>query len=93
MTNKKEKKYGTKYQNKPKLQRYFHRYTGIIFLSIFLVVSSILIYDWQVNKVFFEDWKCHQILPMNVTGLDERETKRFDELVKGCGNNMFVASP
>ena len=81
---------GGKYSNKTPAQRFFHKYTGIIVLSIILTIIFISWGYMETTKVFFEGWSCEQIRSMDHTILFGDEHIRYHEIYDGCQGELFT---
>ncbi len=70
--------------------RFFHKYTGVIVLSIVLVTIGIVwAYDNSL-QVFFEGYTCEQIYAMDHRELFGKEHERFHEIQIACNNELFT---
>ena len=85
-----------KYANKKGLDKFFHKYTGLIlFTSISLVIVGSIIYT-ETQEFFFEDYTCPEIVRMvgeDRSFMSPPENIRFEELVKECTNEPFNPPP
>ena len=79
-----------KYSNKTPRMRFFHKYTGIIVLSIILTIIFVSWGYMELNKVFFENWSCDQILQMNGEELPVYELPRYHEILLECQGKQFT---
>ena len=81
---------GGKYANKTPKMRFFHKYTGLIVLSIILVTIAIAWLYSNSTHVFFEGWSCESINNMNQTELLGDEQTRFLEIFEECRSEDFT---
>lgn len=78
-----------KYAKKTPFKRFLHKYTGFIIMGIFaVIVASAWLYI-ENEKVFFENWSCHLILPMDHTTLIGVEHERFHEIYDSCQDDQL----
>ena len=81
---------GGKYKNKSPRMRFFHKYTGLIVLSIVLTIIGIVwAYDNSL-QVFFEGYDCTMIDLMDHRELFGKEHERFHEIYADCRNELFA---
>ena len=78
-----------KYANKSLPMQIFHRYTGVIVVSVFLAIVIPIYYYYDSQQFFFESWSCEMVdqsLKKNFeySQLSEQELERFKEIVTEC---------
>ena len=81
---------GGKYSNKTPRMRFFHKYTGLIVLSIILVVIATAWLYSTSTQVFFEGWNCEQINAMDHMTLFDEEHTRYHEIHAECSQADFM---
>ena len=81
---------GGKYSNKTPKMRFFHKYTGLIVLSIILFTIAIAWMYNQSTQVFFEGWGCELINGMDHTTLLGDEHTRYHEIQLECSQADFT---
>ena len=81
---------GEKYAKKTPKMRFFHKYTGVIVLSIILVTIGLVWGYNETTKVFFEGWSCEQINGMDHTILFGDEHTRYHEIFEECKLEQFT---
>ncbi len=81
---------GGKYANKSPRMRFFHKYTGLIVLSIILVTVGLSWAYTTSTQVFFEGWACEQINGMDHTELIGDEHTRYHEIFEECRQADFT---
>ena len=81
---------GGKYANKTPGMRFFHKYTGLIVLSIILTIIAIAWLYTTSTQVFFEGWSCEQITNMDHNTLFDDEHTRYHEIQLECSQAEFT---
>ncbi len=79
-----------KYEGKSKPARIFHKYTGIIMLSLAGIVILIAWNYMESEEYYFEDYSCPEIIQLYDEEMTPHEYLTYDKIVKECISEEFT---